>query len=201
MEDTNLYDEIILNFKKEKELNEQLVVEKYNESINSFCDNLYSIIFNPKLKSIIKFNSGTEILGEKIKITDENDLIYRKFIYIEQDQNFILVFNSLNLDKIFEIYKDHKDAFISDILNEFNKRYKKFKIQIYKFDIYEEREYDKLNDNISLEPIPNLYRYRIILNHLSGNDEYMKLEKERNLENEWKKKHPILSSFLNYHSR
>ncbi len=199
MEDINLYDEIISNFEKEKEIDKQKKVEKYNESINSFCDNLYSIVFNPKLKTIILKNSSTEILDEKIKITDENNLIYRKFIYIEQDQNFILVFNSLNLDKIFEIYKDHKDAFISDILSEFNNRYKKFKIQIYKFDMYEEREYYRINDT-SLKPIPNLYRYRIILNHLSD-DEYMKLEKERNLEKEWKKKHPILSTFLNYHSR
>ncbi len=78
MEDTNLYDDIISNFKKEKELNKQKIAEKYNESINSFCDNLYSIVFNPKLKTIIKTDNDSE----KIKITDENYLIYRKFIYI-----------------------------------------------------------------------------------------------------------------------
>ena len=77
MEDTNLYDDIILNFKKEKELNKQKIEEKYNESINLFCDELYSIVFNPKLKTIIKTANDSE----KIKITDENYLIYRKFIY------------------------------------------------------------------------------------------------------------------------
>lgn len=193
MEDTNLYDDIVSNFEKEKEINKQKMVEKYNESINSFCDVLYSIVFNPKLKSIINLDNDDE---EKIKITDDNYLLYRNFLYIDNEQKFILIFNSLNLDKIFKIYNDHKDAFIFDIINEFDKRYKKFKIQIYGFDIEEEREYDNLD-----EAIPNLYRYRIILNHLSGDDEYMKLEKERNLEKEWKKKHPILSTFINYHSR
>ena len=163
MEDTNLYDDIISNFKKEKELNKQKIAEKYNESINSFCDNLYSIVFNPKLKTIIKTDNDSE----NIKITDENYLIYIKFIYIEQEQKFILVFNSLNLDKIFDLYKDHIDAFIFDISTEFNKRYKKFKIQICESKIYKETEYYRLNNNRSLKPIPNLYRYKIILNHLS----------------------------------
>lgn len=190
MEDTNLYEDIISNFEKEKEIDKQMKVEKYNKSINSFCDNLYSIVFNPKLKTIITINNKTD---EEIKIIDDNYLLYRKFSYIDCEQKFILVFDSLNLDKIFEIYKDHKDVFISDILSEFNNRYKNFKIQIYRFDIYEEREYKNSN-----EIIPNLYKYNIILNHLSSNDEYTKLEKERNLEKEWKKKHPILSSFLNY---
>lgn len=158
MEDTNLYDDIILNFKKKKELNKQMIIKKYNEFINSFCDKLYSIVFNPKLKMIIDLDNN----AEKIKIIDENYLLYRKFIYIEQDQKFILVFNSLNLDKIFDLYKDHIDAFISDISNEFNKRYKKFKIQICEFKISEETEYYG-----SSKPIPNLYRYKIILNHLS----------------------------------
>jgi len=190
MEDTNLYDDIVSNFEKEKEINKQIMVEKYNKSIKLFCDSLYSIIFNPKLKTIIKIDSDSE----KIKISDDYYLLYRKFVYKDDDKKFILVFNSLILDKIFEIYKDYKNAFISDITNEFNKGYKKFKIQICEFDIYEEQEYDKLN-----EAIPNLYRYRIILNHLSADDEYMKLEKERKLEKEWKEKHPILSLFVNYH--
>ena len=191
MEDTNLYNDIILNFEKEKENKHQMIIEKYNESINSFCDILYSIVFNPKIKSIINFDIDSEILDEEIKITDDNQLLYRKFLYIIEKQKFILVFDSLDLDNIIGNYIDHKDAFIFDISNEFNKRYKKFKIQINGFNIYLERN----------EKIPNLYRYRIILNYLSNDDENMKLEKERNSEKEWKKKHPILSTFLNYHSR
>ena len=197
MEDTSLYDDIVFNFEKEKENNKRIIVEKHNESINSFCDNLYSIIFNPKLKTIINLDNDTE----RIKITDDNHLLYRKFLYTDHDQNFILVFNSLNLDKIFEIYKDHKDSFISDIMNEFNKRYKKFKIQIYDFYIDEEKEYYRSNDSGSLKPIPNLYRYRIILNHLSVDDNYKKLEKERELEKDWKRKNPVMSFFLNYRSK
>ena len=115
MEDTNLYNEIISNFEKEKEINEinkQKMVEKYNESINSFCDNLYSIVFNPKLKTIITINNKTD---EEVKITDDDYLLYRKFSYIDCEQKFILVFNSLNLDKIFKIYKNTNGSIKSKI--------------------------------------------------------------------------------------
>ena len=165
MEDTNLYDEIVSNFEKIKKIKRQKKIEDYNKTINIFCDNLYSIVFNTKLKPIVNFDNDDE--EENIEITDENYLLYRKFMYINHDQKFILVFNSLNLDKIIEIYKDSKDAFISDMMNEFNKRYNKFKIRICSFNIDKETENCRLDDNKSLKPVPNLYRYKIILNYLS----------------------------------
>lgn len=195
MEDINLYKDIILKFEEERKIKEKNIEEDYNGSINSICDNLYSIIFNPKLKSIIKFDNDTVINDDKIKIVEDNYLLYRRFSYIIKQQKFILEFNSLNLDRIFKNHMHYKYTFIYDLSNEFNKRYKTIKIQIYRFDICEERGYD----STSLESIPNLYRYRIILNHLSDEDKYMKLEKERKLEKEWKEKHPILSLFVNYH--
>jgi len=81
--------------------------------------------------------------------------------------SFILVFDALNLDTIFEMYKDHKDAFIEDVINNFNKQYDFLKIVILKFYIDDEKEYNSINTQSNpTQIIPNLYRYRLIFSYI-----------------------------------